>query len=236
MYSFEEKMKAVNLYIKYHHKAAPVIRELGYPDRHMLAKWYKQYEATGTLTKKVKGRQKFTEQQKQMALQYYWEHGQSIAFTIRHLGYPVTTTFKNWLNEAYPDRTKHCISGGAMIEYPQEKKEQTVIDLCSRAGSAKEIADQHGVSRVTLYEWKKQLLGKERSCAMPRQKKCDLKPQDTAPKHFDSDSALDDLRAQTEELERQKAELERRVYQLRLENDILEKAAESIKKARASVR
>lgn len=230
MYSFEEKMKAVNLYIKYHHKSAPVIRELGYPDRHMLAKWYKQYETTGTLTKKVKGRQKFTEQQKQMALQYYWEHGQSIACTIRHLGYPGTTTFKNWLNEAYPDRTKHCISGGAMVEYPQEKKEQAVIDLCSRAGSAKEIADQHGVSRVTLYEWKKQLLGKERSCAMPRQKKCDPKPQNTAPKHFDSISALDDLRAQTEELERQKAELERRVYQLRLENDILEKATEIIKK------
>ena len=230
MYSFEEKMKAVNLYIKYHCKAAPVIRELGYPDRHMLVKWYKQYESTGTLPKKIEGRQKFTEQQKQIALQYYWEHGQSITCTIRHLGYPGTTTFKNWLNEAYPDRTKHCISGGVMVEYPQEKKEQAVIDLCSRAGSAKEIADQHGVSRVTLYEWKKQLLGKERSCTMPRQKKCDPKPQNTAPKHFDSNSALDDLRAQTEELERQKAELERRVYQLRLENDILEKAAEIIKK------
>ena len=45
MYSFEEKMRAVALYMKYHHKAAPVIRELGYPDRHMLVKWYKQYEA-----------------------------------------------------------------------------------------------------------------------------------------------------------------------------------------------
>ena len=191
-------MKAVGLYIKYHHKAAPVIRELGYPDRHMLVKWYKQYEATGTLPKKMKGRQKFTEQQKQMALQYYWEHGESIACTIRHLGSPGITTFKNWLNEAYPDRTKHCISGGAMVEYPQEKKEQAVIDLCSRAGSAKEIADQHGVSRVTLYEWKKQLLGKERACTMPRQKKCDLKPQNTAPKGINSNSTLDDLRAQTE--------------------------------------
>ena len=149
MYSFEEKMKAVNLYIKYHYKAAPVIRELGYPERHMLVKWYKQYEDSGTLPKKMKGRQKFTEQQKQMALQYYWEHGQSIACTIRHLGYPGITTFKNWLNEAYPDRTKHCISGGAMVEYPQEKKEQAVIDLCSRAVAAKEIADQHGVSHDT---------------------------------------------------------------------------------------
>ena len=103
MYSFEEKMKAVNLYIKYHHKAAPVIRELGYPDRHMLAKWYKQYEATGTLPKKVEGRQKFTEQQKQIALQYYWEHGQSIACTIRYLGYP-TYAFSLNHQETYASR------------------------------------------------------------------------------------------------------------------------------------
>lgn len=230
MYSFEEKMRAVNLYIKYHHRAAPVIRELGFPDRHMLVKWYKQYEATGTLTKEVNRRQKFSEQQKQIAMQYYWEHGQSIVCTIRHLGYPSSTTFKHWLNEAYPERTKYCISGGAMIEYPQEKKEQAVIDLCSRAGSAKEIADQHGVSRVTLYEWKNQLLGKECSCTMPSQKQHNTKPQKNICQDFDSNSALDDLRAQTEELERQKAELERRVYQLRLENDILEKAAEIIKK------
>lgn len=56
--------------IKYHHKAALVIRELGYPNRHMRVNWYKQYEATGTLTKRIEGRQKFTEQQKQIALQY----------------------------------------------------------------------------------------------------------------------------------------------------------------------
>ena len=104
-----------------------------------------------------------------MALQYYWEHGQSIACTIKHLGYPSATTFKHWLNEAYPDRTRHCISGGAMIEYPQEKKEQAVIDLCSRAGSAKEIANQHGVSRVTLYEWKKQLLDADVASLLMRQ-------------------------------------------------------------------
>ena len=48
------------------------------------------------------------------------------------------------------------------------KKEQAVIDLCARAGSAKEIAEAHGVSRITLYEWKKQLLGGGKSTAMLR--------------------------------------------------------------------
>lgn len=105
-----------------------------------------------------------------------------------------------------------------MIEYSQEEKEQAVIDLCSRAGSAKEIADRHGVSRVTLYEWKKQLLGEERSCSMPRQKPHTAKVSENICPDV---RYIEDLRAQTEKLEHQKAELERRVYQLRLEDDIL---------------
>ena len=39
MYSYEERMKAVQLYIKYGRRAAPVIHELGYPNRHMLVCW-----------------------------------------------------------------------------------------------------------------------------------------------------------------------------------------------------
>ena len=82
------------------------------------------------------------------------------------LGYPGKTTFKRWLNEAFPDRKKYCVSGGAMVEFPQEKKEQAVIDLCARVGSAKEVAEAHGVSRITLYEWKKQLLGGGKNAAI----------------------------------------------------------------------
>ena len=36
MYSYEERKKAVELYIQYGYRAAAVIRELGYPDRHTL--------------------------------------------------------------------------------------------------------------------------------------------------------------------------------------------------------
>lgn len=230
MYSFEERIRAVTLYIQYHHRAAPVIRELGYPDRHILVKWYKEYKETGSLNEGVQRNPRFSEEQKNAALQYYCSHGRSIVDTIKHMGYPGRTTFKKWLNEAYLDRNKYCISGGTMVKYPQEIKEQAVIDLCSRAGSAKDIAEQHGVSRVTLYEWKKQLLGKECSCAMPKQIKRTINARNTNAEDIIDHSKLDALRKQTAELERQKAELERQVYQLRLENDILEKAAEIIKK------
>lgn len=47
MYTYEQRIIAVKLYIKYCQKAAPVIRELGYPNRHVLVKWFKEYEATG---------------------------------------------------------------------------------------------------------------------------------------------------------------------------------------------
>jgi len=36
-------MRAIELYIKYEKSPADVIRELGYPDRKMLGKWYKMY-------------------------------------------------------------------------------------------------------------------------------------------------------------------------------------------------
>ena len=43
MYSYEDRIKAVQLYERYGKRAAAVIRELGYPNRHILAKWYQEY-------------------------------------------------------------------------------------------------------------------------------------------------------------------------------------------------
>lgn len=120
---------AVKLYQKYGRRVAPVIRKLGFPDRHMLVKWVKEYESTGDLHNFSKREPKFSESEKKRALQYYQEHGESIIVTIKALGYPSKSTFKRWLNEAFPNRKKYCISGGAMVKFPQEKKEQAVIDL-----------------------------------------------------------------------------------------------------------
>lgn len=230
MYSYEDRMKAVKLYIQYHYKAAAVIRELGYPDRHMLVKWHEEFTESGTLRRSRTVSEKYTAAQKRLALQHYHEHGRSITETVKALGYPGKTTFKKWLNAACPNRQKSCISGGAMVEYPQEKKEQAVIALCAREGTAQEVADTHGVSRVTLYEWKRQLLGKESACAMPKKSSHPKNTSDKATGSLTTDSTLEALRTQTAELEREKAELERRVYELRLENDILIKAADVIKK------
>ncbi len=228
MYTYEQRMAAVKLYLQYGRRGAPVIRELGYPDRHMLVKWVKEFESSGDLHRDLKREPKFSEAEKRKALQYYQEHGQSIVVTIKALGYPSESTFKRWLNEAFPDRKKYCVSGGAMIEFPQEIKEQAVIDLCARAGSAKEVAAAHGVSRITLYEWKKQLLGKG----------CNHMPRKTVSKHLPIKGECElDLQAELLSLQNEVAtqellleELRRDVYRLQLERDILEKAGEILKK------
>ncbi len=79
---------AVKLYQKYGRRVAPVIRELGFPNRHMLVKWVKEYESTEDLHNFSKREPKFSEGEKKRALQYYQEHGKSIIVTIKALGYP----------------------------------------------------------------------------------------------------------------------------------------------------
>lgn len=51
MYSYEDRMRAVHLYIRYGKRIAPVIRELGYPSRKHLARWYRAYIEAGDLPK-----------------------------------------------------------------------------------------------------------------------------------------------------------------------------------------
>ena len=118
-----------------------------------------------------------------------------------------------------------------MVEYPQEKKEQAVIDLCARNGSAKEVAQRHGVSRVTLYQWRKQLLGKEQSIAMQKEPTSSSEIAN----HGETDPAIRKLIEEKSILEKQVDDLKKSVYRLQLERDILEKATEILKKMRASI-
>ena len=55
-----------------------------------------------------------------------------------------------------------------MVEYSKEKKGQAVIDLLARNELAAEVTQRHGGSRVTLYQWKKQLFRKKLCVAVPK--------------------------------------------------------------------
>lgn len=49
MYSYEDRIRAMQLYIKYGKRTAAVIRELGYPSRKNLRRWYRAYVEAGDL-------------------------------------------------------------------------------------------------------------------------------------------------------------------------------------------
>lgn len=95
--------------------------------------------------------------------------------------------------------------------YPEALKQAGVIGLCSGEESAQDVADQLGVCRPTLYNWKNQLLGYEAPSSMKRRNMSPPAPD-------------------REELERQLEALQRDVRQLQLEHDLLKKANELLKK------
>ena len=99
MYSYEERLKAVELYIKYNNNSAAVIRELGYPNRGTLRLWVKEFNQEGSLHGKYKEKSKYSDEQRKYAVNYYLEHGRSISKTIRAIGYPNRYTLSLWLQE-----------------------------------------------------------------------------------------------------------------------------------------
>lgn len=221
MYTLEQRMKAVRLFFEYDRSSAAVRRELGYPSRGMLRLWVKEFEITGTLHVAYRPRPpRFTPAQKKAAIDYYLEHGCNLSRTVKALGYPNRETLRFWLDEAIPNRRqpRTAKAGQDKVKLTSQQKEQAVKDLCLRDGTAKAVADQYGVSRETVYKWKNELLGKERSMDKYRRKEHDL------------GAVKAELENEVKTLEQKRKALEDKVYQLRLERDILEAAAEILKK------
>lgn len=104
MYVLEDRKRAVELYLKYGRHAAPVIRELGYPDYKSLVAWVKEYEETGTLREKGYYAKSYTREEKQRAVDFYLEHGCQISYTVRTLGYPCKEKLMEWIDELAPGR------------------------------------------------------------------------------------------------------------------------------------
>jgi transposase InsO family protein/transposase-like protein len=220
MYSLEDRKRAVDLYIRYDLSAADTVRELGYPNRRSLVLWSKEFIKTGELHDSFAGsRSKYTEEQKRNAVDYYLKHGKSLARTVRTMGYPTKQALRFWVDELAPDQRKvfRTMTKESKPEVTFEQKKSAVIDLCSRKGSAKEVAETNGTTRSTLYHWKYQLLGREE---MP------VRPYDD---HEPSDDP-ETLRQQIAELREESRGLKRDNYRLRMENDILVASAEVLKK------
>ena len=147
MYSYEERLKAVRLYIQYDKSYSSVFRELGYPpSSHSIKLWYKEYEETGDLHKSYSSSSKYSDEQRKAAVQYYVEHGRSKSRTVKALGYPTRQQLTEWLKQDLPDEVHPCTKGQSLVYLTKEQKEQVSIELCTRDGSAQEIANKYNVT------------------------------------------------------------------------------------------
>ncbi|MGE0188128.1 MAG: IS3 family transposase [Steroidobacteraceae bacterium] len=212
MYSYEDRIRAVKLYIKLGRRIKATIRQLGYPTKNALKVWYRQYEQSLDLPVSYAGRKpKYSQVQQQTAVEHYLNHGRCIAETMKALGYPGRGTLTAWIREAISQVRMALVGRTAPPRYPDTLKQVGVIELCTGQGSAQAVANKLGVCRPTLYNWKNQLLGREASVSMKRSN------------HIPPDPERVELGLQLESLRRD-------IRQLQLERDLLQKANEVVKK------
>jgi len=212
MYSYNDRIRAVELYIKLDKRVRATIRQLGYPTKNALKSWHREYERRLDLPKGyARSKPKYSQEQKETAVRHYLDHGRCIAFTIKALGYPVRESLRSWIHGLHPELHARVVGRSNGVARPPAMKQAAVIALCTRQGGAHAVAQELGVCRPTLYNWKNQLLGREAPASMKR--------TNQSPPSQERD-----------ELERQVESLRREVRQLRLEQDLLNKANELLKK------
>ncbi len=215
MYSYEDRIRAVRLYIKLGKRASATVLQLGYPTKNALKSWHHEYEQGHDLQAGyVRSRPKYSNEQKSVAVEHYLDHDRCLAGTSKALGYPDRETLAGWVDELYPNRRRLFVGKARSVPRSAALKQAAVIELCTRQASAQAVAQKLAVDRGTLYNWKNQLLGREAPASMKRQNDpppaCEL--------------------SELSELQREVESLRREIRQLQLERDILNKATELVKK------
>jgi putative transposase len=110
MYSYKERLRALKLYLKYGRRLKATICELGYPTKNSLKAWCAEFEEGGNLQEKyVCSLPKYSDEQKNTAIEHYVNHGRCFAFTRRALGYPSRQKLSEWVCERYPEAKKTVV-------------------------------------------------------------------------------------------------------------------------------
>lgn len=205
MYSKADKKRAIELYYQYHHSWSAVTRELGYPSLGALKRWVKDYEEDPKAVlddTPRKRKPKYSDAQRQAAVDHFFEHGQFITKTVKALGYPSRQLLRDWLLE--DPRCDDTLRSRTVVNKPaatEEVKAKAVEALYKREVPAREIAEDFGVSRETLYGWKRDVLG-------------ETFPAKQAP-------SLSDERSAEKIVNPEVSSLQARIKELELQNDIL---------------
>ena len=199
MYSYEDRIRAVELYIKLANASDPPSVSW----ENSLKGWYNEYQQKLDLPAAMRaGSPSFRRSKKAAAIEHYLTEDRCIAATMKALGYPGRGTLTAWVREAAPEARRAVVGSVGRRRYSGKLMQAGVMELCTREESARAVADKFGVCRPTPYNWKNQLLGREVPASMKR--------TNPSPPSQERD-----------ELERQVESLRREVKQFRLEQDLL---------------
>ena len=147
MYSYEDRIRAVELYIKLGKRTGATIRQLGYPTKNSLKSWHEEYERRLDLPSGyARSKPKYSQIQKKKAVEHYAEHGRCIASTVEALGYPCRDLLRAWIHELDPDSRQRVVGRAVSAPRPPQLKKQAVLELCTREGSAQVVTQKLGVS------------------------------------------------------------------------------------------
>jgi putative transposase len=102
MYSYEDRLRAVKLYIKLGKRVGLTICQLGYLTKNALKTWYREYEQRQDLAAVYVRPPKYSQAQMNRAVGHYLVHGRCIAATIKALGYPSRGLLSAWGQELHP--------------------------------------------------------------------------------------------------------------------------------------
>ncbi|MDO5443635.1 MAG: IS3 family transposase [Bacteroidia bacterium] len=163
-----------------------------------------------------------------MAVQHVEEHGNNFAQACRALGYPCAKVLRTWVRERKPELLKRfhpCKSKRPAVKYDIETKRAAVHEFAVDRKPIYKVAAKYGVSRASISNWTKQMLGANIMAKDPGRKKSVETVQKTcrAPGTDATESTKLELEAQVEELRKE-------LHMLRMETDALKKAAEILKK------
>ena len=221
-YTIEEKVRAIKLYEETGH-VTYVINELGYPSRTMLYYWLEEYSNSGQFSARMR-KPKYSQTQRKQAVDYYLNNGRSITKTTKDLGYPGKTLLREWINEDVPKEMflKCCNYNKRIVRYSQEQKTE-IVQKYTAGESPKELSLEYYIHPNTVRSWAKKLLGQEIIDSMSKMQKQDNSSSQTT-------LTVDELITEKEQLEQTIYKLKHDIYHLQLQKDVLEKAAELIKK------
>ena len=169
-YSREQRDRAVDLYIKYERCAADVIHELGYPSKVALLSWYAdrlEEERTGVPSRRGERYRRYSDEQKQAAVDHYLEYGRRLSRTMRMLGYPKSKELlMAWIDELAPGQRK--LRHGPV---PEELKREAVVAVASGRLKSREAAAELGVEASVVRNWKRQMLAGSKETPVAKERK-----------------------------------------------------------------